>query len=162
MVQSAAKTVDAYISSLPADRKKAIQTVRRVILDNLPAGYEEGMTFGMIGYYIPLSRFPDTYNGQPAGIVALASQKQYMSLYLMVYADPKREKAFKDAWKKSGKKLDMGKSCLRFKSVDDLALDVIANVVRAVAPDELIAIHEKSRAKTAKGSRPARRSVKRS
>src|SRR5690606_30676429 len=90
MVSSKASTVDEYIASLPDDRRAAIAAVRDVIRKNLPPGYEEGMQYGMIGWYVPLSRYPDTYNGQPLGVVALASQKQYMSLYLMaVYASPK-------------------------------------------------------------------------
>ena len=101
-----------------------------VIRSNLPDGYREGMQHGMIGWYVPLETFPDTYNGQPLGLVALASQKGYMSLYLNnVYGDPDAEAWFRRRYAKSGKKLDMGKSCVRFKRLDDLALDVIGESI---------------------------------
>ena len=89
MVTSNAATMDDYIASLPDDRRQAVAAVRKVVRDNLPDGYREGMLFGMIGWYVPLERFPDTYNGQPLGLAALASHKNHMSLYLnTVYGDP--------------------------------------------------------------------------
>lgn len=143
-MQSLAKTVDEYIENLPVERKEAIIQLRNLIKTSLPKGYEEGMQYGMISYFIPLDRYPNTYNGEPLGYVALASQKNYMSLYLMtVYGDS--EQRFKEAYEKTGKKLEMGKSCLRFKSVDDLALDVIAAEIRSLTPDEYIAVYEKAR-----------------
>lgn len=148
MVSSKAATVKEYLDSLPEDRRKAISAVRRVIKKNLPRGFEEGMQFGMIGYYIPLSRYPDTYNGHPIGPAGLASQKQYMSLYLMtVYGDPKMRKWFEGAFKEAGKKLDMGKSCVRFKKLEDLPLDVIGEAIARVDVDTFIAQYEKSRKK---------------
>ncbi|MFN7135049.1 MAG: DUF1801 domain-containing protein, partial [Myxococcales bacterium] len=146
MVSSKATTVKAYLASLPADRRADIEAVREVILKNLPPGYEEGMQYGMISYHVPLARYPHTYNGQPLGIAALASQKQYMSVYLMgAYADPEHERRFTAAWARSGKKLDMGKSCVRFKHAGDLALDVIGELLRSIGVDEFIAMYERSR-----------------
>jgi hypothetical protein len=138
MVSSNAKTVDKYIAGLPEDRRKEIKTVRNLILKHLPKGYEEGM-FGMIGYYVPLEDYPDTYNGQPLWIAGLAAQKNYNSLYLMaVYGNTKIEKWFKEKYKQSGKRLDMGKSCVRFKKAEDLPLELIAETIAKVPRDALI------------------------
>jgi len=142
-MQSRAKTVDAYLKSLPEDRRAAIDAVRQVILKNLDGGYEEGMQYGMIGYYVPHRVYPKGYHcdpKQPLPFAALGSQKNYMALYLMsVYcgcadgsAGGKHADWFREAWAKTGKKLDMGKSCIRFKKVEDLALDVIGEAVRRV------------------------------
>jgi hypothetical protein len=150
-MQSKATTVAKYLAELPADRRAAISAVRQVILDNLPAGYEEGMQYGMIGYYVPHSIYPAGYHcdpKQPAGYAALASQKNYMSLYLNVYTDPKLEREFRAAWAKSGKKLDMGKCCVRFKRVEDLALDVIAATIGGTSVEACIAVHEAARNRT--------------
>lgn len=156
MVSSAATTVANYISSLPADRRSAIERVRATINAHLPAGYEEGMQFGMIGWYIPLARYPDTYNKQPLGIAALASHKGSNSLYLMtVYGDKALEKKFRAGFKAAGKKLDMGKSCVRFTTADALALDAVADAIAAVPVDAYIASYEKARAKAAK-AKPAK------
>lgn len=147
-MQSKAKTVAEYLKELPPDRRKEISAVRNVIKKNLPKGYKEVMQYGMMGYVIPLSEYPDTYNGQPLGMAALASQKNSMSLYLMsIYADPKTLKWFQDAFKKSGKKLDMGKSCVHFKTVEDLPLDVIGKAIALLAPEEFVAMYEKARKK---------------
>lgn len=130
MVGSQAPTPQQYIAGLPPERREAVQAVVDVIRRNLPPGYEEGMQYGMIGWYVPLERFPDTYNGQPLGLAAIASQKNYISLYLNgVYGDPETERWFRDAYRASGKRLDMGKSCVRFRSVEDLPLDVIGETV---------------------------------
>ena len=121
MAKSKAKTVDEYLAELPEDRRAEIAIVRKVILANLPDGYQEMMQFGMIGYVVPLERYPVTYNGQPLMFAALASQKNYMSLYLMnICSDEAVEKWFVEGYKASGKKLDMGKACVRFKSLQDL------------------------------------------
>jgi Domain of unknown function (DU1801) len=130
MVSSQPTTPEAYIASLPEDRRAAIATVRDVILENLRPGFEEGMQFGMIGYFVPLSRFPNTYNGQPLGLAALANQKRHMALYLNnVYGDPETERRFRERYAASGKRLDMGKSCVRFTRLDGLALDVIGKTI---------------------------------
>ncbi|MEX1112639.1 MAG: DUF1801 domain-containing protein [Candidatus Andersenbacteria bacterium] len=148
MVQSKAATVQEYLAELDPERRKVIETVRKVILKNLPKGYKEVMQYGMIGYVIPLETYPDTYNGQALGYVALASQKNYMSLYLMnVYGDKKAEKEFEQAFAAAGKKLDMGKSCVRFKQVEDLPLDVIGKTIARTSPKQFIVMYEASRKK---------------
>lgn len=145
MVSSPATTVQEYLESLPADRRVEIEAVRKVILENLPSGMEEIMTYGMIGYAIPLSRYPNTYNGQPLGPAALAMQKQKNSLYLMsVYGNKEIERWFKDEYAKSGKKLDMGKSCLRFKKASDLPLDLIGKLIARVSVEDFIEQYEQS------------------
>lgn len=139
-----AASVDEYINGLPEDRRKAVEAVRDVILRNLPKGYEEGIQYGMIGYFVPLERYPETYNGQPLAYVGLASQKNYMSLYLMgVYGDAESE--FRERFKATGKKLDMGKSCLRFRQLDDLPLDVIGAEVKRLPVDRFIDQYEDAR-----------------
>lgn len=139
MVSSKAKTVAEYIKELPEDRRKEISKIRKVVLENLPKGYKEGMMYGMIAYYIPLEDYPDTYNGQPIGIAGLAAQKNYNSLYLMsVYGHPPTEKWFKTRYNASGKKLDMGKSCVHFRKADDLPLDLIAETIAKVSVGDYI------------------------
>jgi len=151
MASSKATTVAAYLKSLPADRRTVISTVRDVVRKNLPKGYREAMSFGMIAYEIPLETYPDTYNGHALAYAALAAQKNYYALYLMgAYADPKVGKSLAAQFKERGKKLDMGKSCLRFKSVDDLPLDVIGNVIAAVPVDQMIGYVKKAHSKRAK------------
>lgn len=146
MAQSKAKTVDEYLKELPEDRRKAIAKVRAVVRKNLPKGYRETMNWGMITYELPLERYPDTYNGQPLCYAGIASQKNHISLYLMAPSgDPKQEKFLKDEFKKAGKKLDMGKSCIRFKNVDDIPLDAIAKVVASTPPEEMIKRAEKAK-----------------
>jgi uncharacterized protein YdhG (YjbR/CyaY superfamily) len=123
-------SVPEYLASLPEDRRAELEQVRRVVREHLPAGYEEGMGYGMICYTVPLSVYPDTYNEQPLCYAALASQKNYLSLHLMrVSGDPKQERQLRDAFAAAGKKLDMGKSCIRFKRADDLPLDTIGDLV---------------------------------
>ena len=145
MVQSKAKTVAEYLDELPEDRRAAISKVRSVVKKNLPKGYKERVGYGMITYELPLEVYPDTYNGQPLCYVSLASQKNHMALYLMgAYGDPEQEKYLAEEFKKAGKKLDMGKSCLRFRKVEDLPLDAIAKIVAGTPPDRLIAKTEKA------------------
>jgi hypothetical protein len=145
MVSSAATSVETYLASLPPDRRAEIVRVRSVVNANLPRGYEEGMMYGMIGWYIPLANYSETYNGQPLCLAGLAAQKQHLALYLMtVYGDPKVEQKFKAGFKAAGKKLDMGKSCVRFKTADALALDVIGETISRVTPDSYIASYEKA------------------
>ena len=129
-MQSSAQSADEYIASLPEDRRQTVSAVREVILRNLPSGYEEGMSHGMIAYYVPLARFGDTYNGEPLGLAGIASQKQDISLYLLsVYGDPEEERRFRGEWEASGKKLNMGKSCVRFRRLDDVPLEVVAKTI---------------------------------
>jgi uncharacterized protein YdhG (YjbR/CyaY superfamily) len=146
MVQSAAPTVEEYLAELPAERREAVSRVREVVNENLPKGYEEGMQYGMIGWYIPLARYPKTYNGEPLGIVALAAQKRHYSLYLhLIYADPAERKWFERAYADSGQKLDAGKSCVRFRKLEDLPLDVIAEAVSRTSVEDYIERYEASR-----------------
>ena len=128
-MHSDAKTPEEYLSELDPTRREAISAVRTVILDNLPHGYDEVMQYGMISYIVPLSVIPDTYNGQPLMYIALASQKHYMSLYLTtVYADQSLSDWFKQRYLATGKKLNMGKSCVRFRKLENLPLDLVAEV----------------------------------
>lgn len=133
-MQSKATTVEQYLAALPEDRRAAISAVRDVILENLDKNYEEGLQYGMIGYYVPHKVFPAGYHvdpKQPLPFAALASQKNHMAIYLMgIYGQPENEKWFREAWAKTGKKLDMGKSCVRFKKLDGVALDVIGEAIR--------------------------------
>ena len=134
---------------MPPERREEIERVRRVVKENLPAGYEEGMGFGMICYTVPLGLYRDTYNKQPLMYAALASQKNYLSLYLMpVYPDGGLEKKLRDAFAASGKRLDMGKSCIRFKRATDLPLDAIGDIVAAVPMDRWIEIARSVRGNT--------------
>jgi hypothetical protein len=135
-MQSKATAVEAYLKELPEDRRAAILAVRGVILANLDPTYEEGMSCGMIGYYVPHSVYPAGYHcdpSKPLPFAGLASQKNHMALYLMcVYGDPGEHTKLVEGFKKAGKKLDMGKACIRFKTLDDLPLDVIGAAVKRV------------------------------
>ena len=146
MAKSKATTAREYLAELAEDRRAALAAVRKVILDHLPEGYEETMQYGMIGYVIPLERYPTTYNGQPLSYAALASQKNHMSLYLMnIYSDSDTERWFVEQYEACGKKLDMGKSCVRFKKLDDLPMDLIGRAIAATAVPEFIQGYEASR-----------------
>ena len=148
MVKSAAKTPEEYLREQPEDRRKALTAVRKVILKNLPKGYQEAMNWGMITYEIPLSRYPLTYNKQPVAYAALGAQKNYMAVYLMgVYGE--NEASFKERYRATGKKLDMGKSCVRFKKLDDLPLELIGEVIRKTPVDAYIKQYEAARKKQA-------------
>jgi uncharacterized protein YdhG (YjbR/CyaY superfamily) len=147
-MQSKAKTVAEYIASLPEDRRGAIKAVRDVVKKHLPAGYREGMDYGYIGWSVPLSVYPDTYNGQPLCYAALASQKNHMALYLMcAYAEGPIKQRLVKGFKEAGKKLDMGKACIRFKKLEDLPLDVIAEVTAAVPVKKYVEIARAAHAK---------------
>ena len=146
MATSTAATPDEYIAELPDDRRAAVSAVRDVVRQNLPAGYEEGMQYGMISWYVPLDRFPDTYNGQPLALAGLASQKRYISLYLnSVYGDRATEAWFKERYAATGKKLDMGKSCLRFKRLADIPLDLIGETIARADLDSFLAYYRAAR-----------------
>jgi hypothetical protein len=142
-MRSQAATVEEYLAEQPADRRAALETVRQVVLSHLPAGYEERMQYGMIGYVVPHSLCPEGYHcnpKEPLTYVSLASQKNYMALYLMcVYGDEATAEWFQEAYRRSGKKLSMGKSCLRFKKLEDLPLDVIGQVIARVPVDRYVA-----------------------
>ena len=146
-MRSDAGTVEEYLSGLPPERAAALELVRAVILEHLPGGFEEAMNWGMITYQVPLATYPDTYNGRPLMCAALASQKRHMAVYLTsVYADEERSEAFVAAYRDTGKRLDMGKSCVRFRTLDDLPLDLIGEAIGATSVEEFIALVEAARA----------------
>jgi hypothetical protein len=148
MAPSKPTTVKEYLEWLPDDRRKVIAKVRSVIKKNLPKGYEEAVTYGIISYQVPLERLPHTYNGQPLCYAGIAAQKNHNSLYLMgAYGDPKQRAALEKAFAHAGKKLDMGKSCIRFKGVDDLPLDAIGKLIGAIPAETYIKAYERSREK---------------
>ncbi|MGI9597182.1 MAG: iron chaperone [Acidimicrobiales bacterium] len=146
MVSSKAKTVEEYLGELPDERRDAIAEVRETILANLPDGYVEAMNWGMISYEVPLETYPDTYNNKPLMYAALASQKNHMAVYLTtVYGDEETAAWFAERYRQSGKKLDMGKSCVRFKQLDQLPLDLIAEVIAKTSVDDFVAGVEAAR-----------------
>ena len=146
MARSEAKTVEEYLDELTDDRRETVEAVRDVVNLNLPDGYEETVQFGMISYVVPLERYPKTYNRQALQYAALASQKNYVSLYLMnVYGNEETERWFVDRYRASGKRLDMGKACVRFKSIDDLPLDLIGETIARTPVDDFIALYETAR-----------------
>jgi hypothetical protein len=139
-MRSEATTVEGYLAELPDERREAISAVRSVILGNLPAGYVEAMNWGMITYQVPLDTYPDTYNGQPLMFAALASQKNYMAVYLTgIYVSDEARSEFEAAYRATGKRFDVGKSCVRFRKLDDLPLDLIGDTIAAVPVERLIA-----------------------
>lgn len=141
-----ANSIGEYLDKLPEDRKAAIEAVRSVILENLPDGYVECLQYGMISYVVPLEVFPKTYNKQPLALLSLANQKNYMSLYMNnIYSDEETQKWFVDEYKKSGKRLDMGKSCVRFRKLDNLPLDLIGKAVAKTSVEEFIEMYRKAR-----------------
>jgi len=145
-MRSEAESVTRYIAELPEERRAAIKEVRGTILANLPEGYQETMNWGMISYEVPLDHYPDTYNGKPLLYVGLASQKRHMAVYLSgVYADDELREAFLDEYRASGKKLDMGKSCVRFTKLENLPVELIGKAVRGLSVDDFIAQYEASR-----------------
>lgn len=147
MVSSKAATVTDYLAELPADRRAEIEKVRDAINAVLPAGYREGMGYGMMGWVVPLETYPDTYNKQPLAYAGLAAQKNHNSLYLnCVYASKERTEKLERAFAAEGKKLDMGKSCIRFIKADELALDAIREDIASVSPQQFIRIYEEARA----------------
>lgn len=142
------KTPEDYIAALPYDRAKALKAVREVILDNLPEGYEEVINGGMITYQVPLSVFPDTYNKKPLMYAALASEKNFMVVHFMpLYTRPKLKADFEAAYKAAGRKLNMGKSCVRFKKLQDLPLELIGEIVASTTVDQFIGISKKAHGK---------------
>ena len=139
-MRSEATTVTQYLAELPADRREAIEAVRGVILENLPGGYVEAMNWGMITYQIPLDMYADTYNGQPLMFAALASQKNHMAVYLTgIYISDEAREQFEAAYRETGKRFDVGKSCVRFRKLDDLPLDLIGDTIASVPVERLIA-----------------------
>lgn len=158
-MKSTATTVEGYLASLPPDRRAALEAVRRVILDNLDGEYAEGIQYGMIGYHVPHSVYPPGYHcdpKQPLPFASIASQKNHMAVYLMcLYGSPEEEARFRAEWAESGKRLDMGKSCIRFRRLEDLALDVLGRAVARVPAREFIAHYEKALRTPPEGRKPA-------
>ena len=144
MARSNAKTPAAYLKELPAERRRELSRVRDMVRKNLPEGYRETMNWGMITYEVPLEQHAKTYNGQPLCYAGLAAQKNYLSLYFMP-VDASVLARLKAAFKQAGKKLDMGKSCIRFKQADDLPLDAIGAEIAAVPLDRFVAYVESAR-----------------
>ena len=147
MVNSKASNVSEYLKELTPEQRSVVSTVRDLILRHIPTGYQEMMSlgWGTISYVIPLAAYPKTYNGKPLVYAALAAQKNYYSLYLMaLYQNPILETVLKEAFSKAGKKLDMGKSCVRFRKLDGLPLDDIGKIIASVTPAQFIARYEQA------------------
>ena len=143
-----ALTVKQWLASVPAERKDAINAVRHAVNEHLPPGYEETVDWGMLAWVVPLATLPNTHNGHPLTLAALGAHTKLMTLYLMtVYSDPKVRREFQIAYKKTGKKLDMGGCCVHFKKLDDLPLDVVGDTIARVAVDEYVERYETSRTK---------------
>jgi uncharacterized protein YdhG (YjbR/CyaY superfamily) len=152
-MRSEAETVAQYLEELPDDRRRAIQTVRDTIVRNLPQGYEEAMNWGMITYQVPLEVHPDTYNRQPLMYAALASQKNHMAVYLSgIYADKDARERFERAYRSTGKRHDVGKSCVRFRTLDDLPLDVVGEAIGAIPMERFIETYAAGRARARRGT----------
>ncbi len=156
MASSNASTPEQYLAELPEDRRPLVAAVRATVVEHLPDGFEETVAYGMVSYVVPLERFPATYNGQPLGVLALANQKNHVAVYLMgVYADEAERDRFVAAWKATGKKLDMGKSCVRFKRLEDIPLAVVGETIARVEVDRYVEQYHAARAGTAEGRRAA-------
>jgi hypothetical protein len=148
-MQSKSKTVTEYIDSLSPERRQIINSIRKVILKNLPKGFQEEMNYGMIGYVVPHKIYPEGYHCDPTlplPFLGLASQKNFIAIYHMgIYAQPKLLEWFQDEWRvHSTKKLDMGKSCIRVKKPEDVPLDLIGELVTKLTPQQWIGIYEKA------------------
>lgn len=145
-MQSKATSVEDYLAELPEDRRETISTVRAEILSHLPKGYEEAMNWGMITYQVPLETCPDTYNKQPLMYAALASQKNHMAVYLMsVYMSEEARQEFETAYKATGKRMDLGKSCVRFKKLENLPLELIGDAIGSMEVDEFVRLNSQLR-----------------
>jgi len=142
-----ATTVKDYLDQLPEDRRAALQTIRKTIKKNIDKTFKEGIVYGMVGYYVPHSVYPDGYHCDPKTplhFASIASQKNHIGLYFFcVYVDPVLQKWFVDAWKKSGKRLDMGKSCVRVKKLEDIPMDVVAELFKRATAKKFITAYEK-------------------
>lgn len=152
-------TVTAYLAGLSPERRAAVAAVRRVIKRHLPRGYREAMNWGAITYEVPLRAYPTTYNGQPLCYAAVAAHKAHVSLYLMVaYGNPALAQRLREGFRKAGKRLVMGKACIRFRSADDLALDTIAEVIASTPMERYIAAAEAVRTRPPSAARASRKS----
>jgi hypothetical protein len=146
MARSTPPAVKKYLESQPPERRRELERVRDCIVRNLPRGYEESVAGKILAYQVPLADYPDTYNGQPLWYVGLAPQKHYLSLYLMcAYGSPDHLRRLRESFAAAGKKLDMGKSCIRFRTADDLPLDVIGELIASIPMKRWIEIAKESR-----------------
>jgi len=146
MAKSKAKTPTEYLEQLPAARRAELERVREVVRRRLPPGYVEALRAGMIVYEVPLDRYADTYNKQPLWYAALAAEKNYLTLHLLtVYGSGALKTKLEDGFRAAGKKLDMGKACIRFQAADDLALDVVGDVVASVPLERFVAVAQAAR-----------------
>jgi Domain of unknown function (DU1801) len=144
-------TVNQWLASVPAERKDAINAVREAVNEHLPQGYEETVDWGMLAWVVPLATLPNTHHGHPLMLAALGAHTKRMTIYFMsVYDDPQLRREFQTAYKKTGKKLDMGGCCVHFKKLDDLPLDVVGNTIARVAVDQYVERYENARAKLKK------------
>ncbi len=138
-IRSEAQTVDQYLADLPADRRESISAVRDVIVQNLPEGIEEVMNWGMITYEVPLETCSDTYNGKPLMYAALASQKNHMAVYLTgIYMSDERRDAIEKKYRATGKRYDVGKSCVRFRKLDNLPLPLIGETIGSMTTSDFV------------------------
>jgi hypothetical protein len=143
-----ALTVKQWLASVPAERREAINAVRDTVNEHLPPGYEETVDWGMLAWVVPLAMLPNTHNGHPLTLAALGAHTKLMTIYLMsVYSDPTIRREFTTAYKKTGKKLDMGGCCVHFKSLDALPLDVVGNTIARVTVDQYVQRYQNSRTK---------------
>ena len=157
MVSSSATSVEQYLAELAQERAEVVAHVRDLVNASLPAGYVEGMAYGMITWAVPLEAYPDTYNRKPLAYVSLAAQKSYYALYLMAaYAGSEQDTRLRQQWVARGTKLDMGRSCLRFRSLADLHEDLVAEVVASTPMDDFIAVAKQAHERPGK-PRPAAR-----
>ena len=147
MTSSAPSTIEGYLVGLLPERREVITAVRALVNARLPDGYVEAFNWGMISWEIPLSRYPATHNRQPLALLALAAQKNHYALYLMAISTD-AEQALRDAYTRAGRKLDLGKSCLRFKRLDDLLQDEVGRVIASTPVETCIAQYEASRARS--------------
>jgi hypothetical protein len=139
-------TVSQWLASVPAERKDAIDTVRDAVNAHLPQGYEETVDWGMLAWVVPLATLPTTHNGRPLLLAALGAHTKRMTIYLMsVYGDARIRREFQAAYRRTGKKLDMGGSCIHFKTLDDLPLDVVGDTIARVSVDEYVERYQRSR-----------------
>ncbi len=140
------ESVDHYLAAVEGERGETFRAVFDVVQEAMPAGYELDDYRGAPHWVVPLSTYPVTYNKQPLPYTAMMAHKSYLSLYLnCLYADSDEERAFRDAWAETGLKLNMGKSCLRFRTLDDLSLPLIVKTVKSTPPERFIAVYEQSR-----------------
>jgi hypothetical protein len=147
MAQPTKLTTEQYLASLPEDRRALLAEVRELVVRHLPPGYAETATPGMLTWSVPLERYPNTYNRQPLACVSLASQKNYCTLHLnSVYQNRAREERLRAAYAAAERRLDLGKACIRFRRLDELDADAIAEAI-ALTPDQFIAEHEAARAR---------------